>query len=136
MICCMVSAVVVHRLSCAGACTIFPDTRACGMNPGPCTGRWSLRECVLVTQLFLALGDPVDCSPPGSSIHGIPHDKNTGVGCHFLLQGIFPTQGLNPGLLHCRQTLYQLSHREDLLTSGQTGKSHDSPFFIYMSYSL
>ena len=32
--------------------------------------------------------------------------KNTGVGCQFLLQGIFPTQGLNPGVLHCRQTLY------------------------------
>ena len=31
--------------------------------------------------------------------------KNTGVGCHFLLQGIFPTQGLNPGLPHCRQML-------------------------------
>ena len=106
------------------------------MNPCPCTGTWSLRECVLVTQLFLTLCDPMDCSPPGSSIHGIPHDKNTGVGCHFLLQGIFPTQGLNPGLLHCRQTLYRLSHREDLLTTGQTGKSHESPFFIYMSYSL
>ena len=35
--------------------------------------------------------------------------KSTGVGCHFLLQGIFPTQGLNPGLSHCRQTLYCLS---------------------------
>ena len=32
--------------------------------------------------------------------------KNSGVGCHFLLQGIFPTQGSNPGLLHCRQILY------------------------------
>ena len=32
-------------------------------------------------------------------------------GCHFLLQGIFPTQGLNPGLLHCRQMLYHLSHQ-------------------------
>ena len=32
--------------------------------------------------------------------------NNTGVGCHFLLQHIFPTQGLNPGLLHCRQILY------------------------------
>ena len=31
------------------------------------------------------------------------------MGCHFLLQGIFLTQGLNPGLLHCRQILYQLS---------------------------
>ena len=37
--------------------------------------------------------------------------KNTGVGCHFLLQGLFPTQVLNPGLLHCRQTLYHLSHQ-------------------------
>ena len=37
--------------------------------------------------------------------------KSTGVGCQFLLQGIFPTQGLNPGLPHCRQTLYPLSHQ-------------------------
>ena len=37
--------------------------------------------------------------------------KNTGVGCHFLLQKIFPTQGLNPGLPYCRQTLYRLSHQ-------------------------
>ena len=37
--------------------------------------------------------------------------KNTGVGCHFLLQGILPTQGSNPGLLHCRQILYHLSHQ-------------------------
>ena len=36
--------------------------------------------------------------------------KTTGVGCHFLLQGIFPTQGSNPGLLHCRQILYRQSH--------------------------
>ena len=37
--------------------------------------------------------------------------KNTGVGCHSLLQGIFPTQGLNLGLLHCRQILYCLNHQ-------------------------
>ena len=37
--------------------------------------------------------------------------KNTGMGCHFLLQEIFPTEGLNPGLLHRRQTLYHLSHQ-------------------------
>ena len=36
--------------------------------------------------------------------------KGTGVGCHFLLPGIFLTQGSNPGLPHCRQTLYHLSH--------------------------
>ena len=37
--------------------------------------------------------------------------QNTGVGSHSFLQGIFPTQRLNPGLLHCRQILYQLSHQ-------------------------
>ena len=36
--------------------------------------------------------------------------KNTGVGCHFLLQGIFLTEESNPGLLHCRQMIYQLSY--------------------------
>ena len=38
--------------------------------------------------------------------------KSTGVGCHCLLQRIFPTQGSNPGLLHCKQTLYHLSHHK------------------------
>ena len=37
--------------------------------------------------------------------------ENTRVGCHFLLQEIFPTWGSNPGFLHCRKTLYQLSHQ-------------------------
>ena len=46
---------------------------------------------------------PMDCSQPGSSVHGDSPGKNTGVGCHVLLQGIFPIQGSNPGLLHCRQ---------------------------------
>ena len=53
--------------------------------------------------------DPMDYSPPGSSVHGDSPGKNTGVGCRSLLQGIFPTQGLNPHLLrllHCRQVLY------------------------------
>ena len=40
--------------------------------------------------------------------------NSTGVVCHFLLQGIFPTQGLNPGLPHCRQMLYPLSHQTDI----------------------
>ena len=38
-------------------------------------------------------------------------DQNTGVGSLSLLQGIFPTQGLNPGLLHCRRILYQPNHK-------------------------
>ena len=52
-----------------------------------------------VTQSCPTLCNPVDCSPSGSSVHGIPQARNTGAGCHFLLQGIFPTQGLNLRLL-------------------------------------
>ena len=55
--------------------------------------------CCLVTKSCLTLCDPRDCSPPGSSFHGIYFpDKNTGVGFHSLLQGIFHTQGSNPHL--------------------------------------
>ena len=49
--------------------------------------------------------------------HPCPWDfpgENTGVGCHFFLQGIFQTQGLNPGLLHCRHILYRSATREAL----------------------
>ena len=48
--------------------------------------------------------------------------KNTGVGSHSLLQGIFPTQGLNPGLPHCR-TLYHLNHQERLTKKQNTTKN-------------
>ena len=48
------------------------------------------------------------CSPPALCPWDFP-GKNTGVVYHFLLQAIFPTQRLTPGLLHCRQILYQLS---------------------------
>ena len=53
----------------------------------------------------------MDCSPPGSSVHRYSPSKNTGVGCHALLQGTFPTQGSNPGLPHCRWILYRLNHQ-------------------------
>ena len=59
----------------------------------------------------------MDCSPPGSSVGGIFPGKNTGVGCHFLLQGIFPTQGLNPHLLcllHWQADSLPLSHQGSL----------------------
>ena len=66
---------------------------------------------VSVAQLCLTLCDLMDCNPPGSSAHGDSLGKNTGMGSLFLLQGIFPTQGLNPGLPHCRWILYHLSHQ-------------------------
>ena len=57
------------------------------------------RMCLLSwLQLCLTLCYPIDCSPPDFSV-GFP-DKNTRVNCHALLQGIFPTQGSNPYLLH------------------------------------
>ena len=62
----------------------------------------------------LRLCDPPNCSRPGSALHGDSPGKGTGVGCHFLVQGIFPTQGSNPGPLHCTQTLYPLSHQDYL----------------------
>ena len=57
------------------------------------------------------LCDPMDCrilATPWTSRILSPWNfpgKSTGVGCHFLLQGIFPNEGLNPGVLHCRQAL-------------------------------
>ena len=65
----------------------------------------------LVTQSRVTLCDLMDRSPPGSSVHGDCPGKNTGVGCHALLQGIFQTQGSKSGLPHCRQILYYLSHQ-------------------------
>ena len=65
----------------------------------------------LVVQSCPTLCDSMDCSPPDSSVHGDSPGKNTEVGCHALLQGIFPIQGSNPGLLHGRQILYQLSYQ-------------------------
>ena len=81
------------------------------MTPFSCI--MSFREIwkeVLVAQSCLTPCNPMDCSPPGSSVHEIP-GKNTRVGWHSLLQGTFPTQGSNLSLLHCRQILYCLSHQ-------------------------
>jgi len=65
----------------------------------------------LVAQSCPTLCDPMDYSLPGSSVHGDSPSKNARVNCHALLQGIFPTQGSNPGLPHCRWILYHLSHQ-------------------------
>ena len=73
---------------------------------------WAIdRVLCLVAPSCPTLCNPVDCSLPGSSVIGDYPGKNTRVGRHALLQGIFPTQGLNRGLPHCRQTLYPLSHK-------------------------
>ena len=66
----------------------------------------------LVTQFCPTLCHPMDCSPTGSSVHRDSPGKNTGVGCHALLQGIFPTLGLNLSLPHCRRIIYVWASRE------------------------
>ena len=65
-------------------------------------------RCVLALSRSVMLESVtrMDCSPPGSSVHGDSPGRNTGVGCCALLQGIFPTQGSNSGLPRCRQILY------------------------------
>ena len=52
------------------------------------------------TQSHLIICDPLDCSPPGSTVHGISSGKNTRISCNFFFQGTFPTQGSNLNLLH------------------------------------
>ena len=74
-----------------------------------------------VAQSCLTLCDSMDCGPPGFSIFqerilewiaiSFSRGSSPTRDCHFLLQGIFPTQGSNLGLPHCRQTLYPLSHQ-------------------------
>ena len=73
---------------------------------------WHAKEqsVVLATQSCPTLCDPTVCSPPGPSVHWISQARIL-ESCHFLLRGIFPTQGLNLGLLLCRQILYCLGHQ-------------------------
>ena len=107
-------------------------------NPGPASRRGlpvplavgtSGAVLCLVTQSCPTLSDPMDCSPLGSSVHGVSPGKNTRVGCHALLQGIFQSQGSNPGLPHCRWFLYHLSHQGSppiLCGHSKTPKDTDS----------
>ena len=71
-------------------------------------------DCVvlcLFAQLCQTVCYSMDCSLPGAFVLGDSPGKNTGVGCHALLQGIFPTQGSNRRLRHHRWILYHLSHQ-------------------------
>ena len=61
---------------------------------------------------------PMDCSPPGSSVHGISQERILEWVAMPSSRGIFLTQGLNPDLLHCKWTLYHLSHQRNPSTEG------------------
>ena len=79
---------------------LLPLEKVCPQQQRPST---TINKCVLGlgAQLCPTLCDPMDCSQLGSSVHGDSPGKNARVGCHALLQGIFPSQGSNPGFLHC-----------------------------------
>ena len=86
----------------------------------------------LVAQVYLTLCHSIHCCLPGSSVHGDSPGKNTRVGCHALHQGIFPTQGSNPGLLHCRRILYRVSYQGSPLFQ----KGHKNHIFQVSCYHL
>ena len=93
----------------------------------PCLLRLLYGRACLVTQSCLALCDPMDCSLLDFSVHGDCPGKNTRVGCHALLQGIFPTQGSNWGL--CRRwILHSLSHQ------GRPYNNNRKSFTSYCDY--
>ena len=66
---------------------------------------------MLVAQLSVILCDPMDCSPPGSSVHGILQARILEFVAIPFSKGIFLTQGLNPDLPHCRQILHSPNHQ-------------------------
>ena len=79
------------------------------------TSKW---ESARKSHRSQTLGDPMDCSSARLLCPWDSSGENTGVGRHFLPQGVFPTQDTNLGLSHCRRTLYRLSHQEACPISG------------------
>ena len=76
-------------------------------------GKVEVMPDVTKVKVKITQSGPTHCGPHGLyNLWNSPGQNNV-VHRLFLLQGIFPTQGLNPGLLHCRWILYQLSTRED-----------------------
>ena len=108
------------------ACEIYKDElQSCVLSPWLLS---SLIWLVIMVCMLTGVGNSKRCSQiwKESERHSVvsyslwPHElyspwnspgKDTGMGNPFLLQGIFPTQGSNPGLLHCRRILYHLSHK-------------------------
>ena len=92
-----------------------------------------LRVCVCVcAQLCTTLCDSMDCSSSGSSVHEILQARILEWVAMLYLQGIFLTQGSNPGLLHFRQILYCLSHHRSPPGSGLRG-SPSNPIRCHVS---
>ena len=84
---------------------------------------------VLVTESCLTLCDPMSVAHQAPMSMGFSRQEYW-VGCHYLLQGIFLTQGSNPGLLHCRQILYCLSYQESPQQNIKRIIYHDQVRFV------
>ena len=76
----------------------------------------------------------MDCSLLGCSVHRISPGKITGVGCRFLLQGIFPTQGSNPRLLHCQADSLLMSHVERYRLSKMADWADGKPLTPFLKH--
>ena len=89
------------HLQCLGKCLVHNTNTGstCKKKESSCA-RWRMRKSLSCVRL---------CDPMHYTIHGLLPGQNTGLGSRSLLQGIFPTQGSNPGFPHCRRILYQLS---------------------------
>ena len=101
--------------------------------------------CAKLLQLCLTLCDPMDCSLPDSSVHGISPGKDAGVSCHTLLQGIFPNQGWNPQLLcllHWQAGSLPLAlpgHRQMIYPGNQSAEGEPTGkifSLLHISYSI
>ena len=79
-----------------------------------CMWSCSLLCCCLVAKSYPTLCNPMDCSPPGFCVHGVSQARILESVATFPLQGIFPTQGWNRCLLHCRWILYHCSTKKAL----------------------
>ena len=79
----------------------------------------SMDRCVLNRSVMSYSLWPQGLWPPRYLCSWDSPGKSTGVGCHALLQGIFPTQRSNPDLPHCRQILYRMSHQGSCDSMGQ-----------------
>ena len=89
-----------------GASSIHREEKGRLVSSSPAIqSKWKWKVFLIPVWLFVT---PWTVALPGSSVCEILQGKNTGVGSHSLLQGIFPTQGSNLGLLYCRQILYRL----------------------------
>ena len=115
------SVVVAHRLSYSVASGVLTLTGAGILIPclgGQILNHWTTGKSESESHSIMS---------DSLRSHGLYHPwnspgQNTRVGSPSLLQGIFPTQGSNPGLPHCRQILYQLSHKESPCTTREDPK--------------